>query len=78
MVDPEARPKLSITRQCRLVSIARSSFYYEGRGESPLNLQPDAADRRAVLGDTILRLTSDDALATSSGPHGRAASGCVG
>ena len=38
MVDPE-RGALSITRQCRLVSIARSSFYYEGRGESPLNLR---------------------------------------
>ena len=38
MVDPKHR-RLSITRQCRLVSIARSSFYYEGRGESPLNLR---------------------------------------
>ena len=37
MVDPQ-HARLSITRQCRLVSIARSSFYYEGRGESPLNL----------------------------------------
>ncbi len=37
MVDPEHGP-LSITRQCRLVSIARSSFYYEGHGESPLRL----------------------------------------
>ena len=38
MVDPGHGP-LSITRQCRLVSIARSSFYYEGRGESALNLR---------------------------------------
>jgi len=38
MVDPE-HGALSITRQCGLVSIARSSFYYEGRGESPLNLR---------------------------------------
>jgi putative transposase len=38
MVDP-GHDQLSITRQCRLVSIARSSFYYEGRGESPLNLR---------------------------------------
>ena len=38
MVDPK-HGQLSITRQCRLVSIARSSFYYEGRGESPLNLR---------------------------------------
>ena len=37
MVDPNAR--LSIVRQCRLVSVARSSFYYEGTGESPLNLR---------------------------------------
>ena len=38
MVDP-SHGELSITRQCRLVSIARSSYYYEGRGESPLNLE---------------------------------------
>jgi len=31
--------KLSITRQCQLVSVARSSFYYEGKGEGPLNLR---------------------------------------
>jgi putative transposase len=37
MVDPK-HDRLSIRWQCRLVSIARSSFYYEGRGESPLNL----------------------------------------
>jgi putative transposase len=37
MVDPN-HPRLSITRQCRLVSIARSSFYFTGKGESPLNL----------------------------------------
>ena len=37
MVDPD-HVALSITRQCRLVSIARSSFHYEGTGESPLNL----------------------------------------
>ena len=38
MVDPD-HAALSITCQCRLVSIARSSFYYEGKGESPLNQQ---------------------------------------
>ena len=31
--------RLSIVRQCHLVSIARSSFYYEGQGESPVNLR---------------------------------------
>ena len=38
MVAPQ-HAGLSITRQCRLVSITRSSFYYEGKGESPLNLR---------------------------------------
>ena len=38
MVDP-THARLSIVRQCRLVSVARSSFYYEGTGESPVNLR---------------------------------------
>ena len=38
MVDP-THARLSIVRQCRLVSVARSSFYDEGTGESPLNLR---------------------------------------
>ena len=38
MIDSN-QSKLSIARQCRLVSISRSTFYYEGRGESALNLE---------------------------------------
>ncbi len=38
MIDP-GHGRLSIARQCSLVSISRSSFYYEGKGESPLNLK---------------------------------------
>ena len=37
-VDP-GHAQLSIVRQCRLMSVARSSFYYEARGESLLNLR---------------------------------------
>ncbi len=37
MVDLH-HPRLSIARHCSLVSISRSSFYYEGKGESRLNL----------------------------------------
>ncbi len=37
MVDPK-HPRLGIVRQCALVSIGRSSFDYEGKGESLLNL----------------------------------------
>jgi len=38
MVDPAHR-RLSISRQCELVGIARSSFYYEGKGETRFNLE---------------------------------------
>lgn len=37
MIVP-AHPGLSLSRQCRLLSISRSSFYYAPRGESPENL----------------------------------------
>lgn len=37
MIEPE-HPKLSIGAQCRLLSLARSSFYYEPHGESAMNL----------------------------------------
>ena len=32
------RPEFSLSRQCRLLSISRSSFYYTAKGESPENL----------------------------------------
>ncbi len=38
MID-SGEPKLSLVRQCHLVSISRSSYYYEGSGESDLNLE---------------------------------------
>jgi len=38
MIDPKHR-RLSIARQCELLRISRSSFYYEGKGEKPLNLK---------------------------------------
>jgi len=37
MIEPK-HPKLSIVKQCDLVRISRSSFYYEGKGETPFNL----------------------------------------
>ena len=37
MIEPE-HPQLSIVRQCELVSISRSAFYYQPAGETPLNL----------------------------------------
>jgi len=32
-------PRLSIVRQCMLLGIGRSSFYYAAMGESPRNLE---------------------------------------
>ncbi len=37
MIEPN-HPDLSIGRQCALLSISRSSFYYEPKGETELNL----------------------------------------
>jgi hypothetical protein len=37
MIEP-GHPRLSVVRQCELVSISRSGFYYQSAGEPPLNL----------------------------------------
>ena len=37
MIEPE-HPRLSIVRQCELVSISRSSYYEQVSDETPLNL----------------------------------------
>ena len=37
MIEPD-HPQLSIARQCELVAISRSGFYYRPAGETPLNL----------------------------------------
>jgi hypothetical protein len=37
MIEPD-HPKLSIGQQCKLLSIARSSFYYTPKGETEQNL----------------------------------------
>src|SRR3954468_23660891 len=38
LIDPD-HPELSLVRQCELVSISRSRFYYQPAGETPLNLE---------------------------------------
>jgi putative transposase len=38
MIEPEHQ-RLSVARQCELVSISRSGFYYQPVGEAPLNLE---------------------------------------
>ena len=38
MIDPD-HPRLSVVRQCTLVALSRSTYYYAGRGESSFNRQ---------------------------------------
>ncbi len=47
----QANTQLSITTQCQLLSISRSGWYYEPKGEPPLNL-------------TLMRLIDEQFLAT--------------
>ena len=37
MIEP--RDDISVARQCGLLEVARSSYYYESAGESALNLE---------------------------------------
>jgi putative transposase len=37
MIEP-THPRLSVGAQCRLLSISRSSYYYEPQGENAVNL----------------------------------------
>ena len=37
LIDPN-HPDLTITKQCQLVGISRSSYYYQPKGESQENL----------------------------------------
>ena len=50
MIDP-ANDNLSVTAQCRLLSLSRSSVYYRPKGENALNL-------------TLMRLIDEQFLKT--------------
>ncbi len=67
MIDPE-HPQLSIVRQCELVSISRSGFYYQPAGETPLSLELmrlidrqflDSPRFTAVLQQAVVRVSMD-------------------
>jgi len=38
LIEPD-HPRLSIVKQCKLLSVNRSSYYYQPNGESDLNLE---------------------------------------
>ena len=76
LLDPK-HPRLGIVRQCALVSIARSSFYYRGKGESAGEPEPHAPERRAIPGDAVVRLAPDGPAPAASGLFAWGASGCA-
>ena len=55
MIEP-GLPNLSVGKQCALLSISRSSFYYEPKGETAMNLDlMRLIDKRAPRFIDILR-----------------------
>jgi putative transposase len=52
MIDP-SNDNLGTRQQCKLLSISRSGWYYEPKGEQPLNLQ-------------LMRMIDEQFLATPS------------
>ena len=58
-----AHPRLSVGAQCRLLSISRSSFYYEPQGEVAMNL-----DLLRVAVVQVIRASVASCLGRSSSP----------
>ena len=56
MVEP-SHTHLSLTTQCRLLSISRSSWYYDPKGEPPLNLKLMRLIDEQFLATPYLRLS---------------------
>ena len=65
MIEPHG--SLSLVRQCQLMSISRSSYYFTGKGESRLNLSLMRMIDEQFLGDALVWFASDGALAEASG-----------
>ena len=49
-------PNLSVGRQCRLLSLSRSSFYYRLAGETELNLDCSASTMMSAGVNQVGRL----------------------
>ena len=54
MCIERSHPRLSLRRQCRLLSLSRSVLYYTPTGENAENHQTDGVDRPAILGDALV------------------------
>ena len=69
---------LSVRRQCALLNVARSGVYRPQPETSAEDLTLIAADRRALSGETILRLAQNDVRPQRGRGAGSIASGCNG
>jgi putative transposase len=58
LIEPEH--EISVARQCGLLEVARSSYYYENADESALNLDLMRLMRRTVPENAFLWITADD------------------
>lgn len=63
-------PGLSLSRQCRVLAISRSTFYYAPKGESPENLALMRRIDDAVHEVSVLRLASDGPSVAARGDRG--------
>ncbi len=70
MVEKD-HPHLSIMKQCRLLSLSRSSFYYELKGETALNLALMRQIDEQFLETPCLRCAPDDLTFAGRGTPGQ-------
>ena len=66
--------KLSVRRQCALLTLSRSNLYYEPKGESAENLRFMEIIDKQFLGDAVVRVAPDGPLHEAQRPQMRAAS----
>jgi putative transposase len=62
-------PRLSVARQCALVSIARSTFYRETAPETAVNLDLMRRIDEQFPGNALVRFATDDTPSSARGPR---------
>ena len=66
--------KLSVRRQCALLTLSRSNLYYEPKGESAENLRFMEIIDKQFLGDAVVRVATDGPSHEAQRPQMRAPS----
>ncbi|GEM_PF-5594945 len=71
----ERTPTISIARGCRVMKLARSTYYYRSSPLRSGEKSPAPADRRAQRGVSALRLSAHDSPAAGRGTIGQSQGG---